>query len=604
MGAVMNQRISPKPRLQTMFFAAFLLVTGLLVLIVSLFFYTYVSDTLIDQATNALINQSKSFQEQTDAIIQDMDSASINLDYSRSLDSLLSDSNWSFPSVSISKFSDLCTTINGAEVKVDQINLFDYEGNMLQSGAVTKHARYDPEEYPWITAIQETKGNKVLSVPYQSGDLTRYVSTKEWYLSLYRCFYDSYGNNVGVSETIKKCKSVFKNIISYEARSDNSANTYVYNEDGTLLFPYNENTDGKEIYFEAIAGKENGFQYTDPDTSAQDIIAYTCSGYSGWTFVTVQPAAEVLAPAREFTRLLWMLLLVLFLFIIALSWLLSRWMVRPIHRLQNEIGQTGLQNLDQPLQETALFAFREIDELNDTFQSMLQNLNTSMNELLDARKHEERSRLLALQSQINPHFYYNSLASVIALAENDQTEEVIQMCMNLTRIMRYITDTTDVVSIKDEIDYIRKYLYCMKIRYQSSLNYMIDIDPSISSEQIPRLLIQPIVENALKYGIDNDPPWAVVIDGYRNEEGWFIEVMDTGNGFSEEALHTIEERIHAAEQQLGMPQTHINGMGTLNVYLRWKLFCGSQMVFRMENTESGHAKVTIGRLTGHSEKEE
>ena len=174
------------------------------------------------------------------------------------------------------------------------------------------------------------------------------------------------------------------------------------------------------------------------------------------------------------------------------------------------------------------------------------------------------------------------------------------MCRNLTKIMRYITNTNDVVTVGEEIDYINQYLDCMKVRYQSSLNYIINVAPDVMKEKIPRLLIQPLVENAIKYGIDSEPPWGIAIHGYQKDGGWRIEVMDSGRGFSEEAMQTIHERIKTAEGMLGLPEMQISGMGTLNVYLRWHLYAGDTMVFDLKNTEAGHAIVTIGRtvMTG------
>ena len=85
--------------------------------------------------------------------------------------------------------------------------------------------------------------------------------------------------------------------------------------------------------------------------------------------------------------------------------------------------------------------YKELYDLNQSFGEMRSKLKISMDELIETRKQEIKSRTMALQSQINPHFYYNSLASVIALAENDRKDEVIRMCRNLTKIMRYITNT-------------------------------------------------------------------------------------------------------------------------------------------------------------------
>ena len=133
-----------------------------------------------------------------------------------------------------------------------------------------------------------------------------------------------------------------------------------------------------------------------------------------------------------------------------------------------------------------------------------------MDEKYELGKQAKTAELKALQSQINPHFYYNTLSSIIVLAENGDSETVVKMCRNLSRIMRYITNTTETtVTLKDELDYVQKYLYCMKVRYQSSLNYSIHVDESLLSQPVPKLIIQPIVENAIRYGSNCAPPWNI-----------------------------------------------------------------------------------------------
>ena len=91
--------------------------------------------------------------------------------------------------------------------------------------------------------------------------------------------------------------------------------------------------------------------------------------------------------------------------------------------------------------------------------------------------------------------------------------------LNLSRIMRYITNTTETtVTLKDELDYVQKYLYCMKVRYQSSLNYSIHVDESLLSQPVPKLIIQPIVENAIRYGSNCAPPVSYThLDVYKRQ---------------------------------------------------------------------------------------
>ena len=155
------------------------------------------------------------------------------------------------------------------------------------------------------------------------------------------------------------------------------------------------------------------------------------------------------------------------------------------------------------------------------------------------------------------------------------------MCRNLSRIMRYITNTTETtVTLKDELDYVQKYLYCMKVRYQSSLNYSIHEDESLLSHPVPKLLIQPIV----------------------TEGSWQIEVTDSGPGITEEAKERITANIMKAIQNPGLPELKINGLGTINVYLRWKIFCKGDIIFRYGNTADGHGIVSIGRYFSKTAK--
>ena len=119
------------------------------------------------------------------------------------------------------------------------------------------------------------------------------------------------------------------------------------------------------------------------------------------------------------------------------------------------------------------------------------------------------------------------------------------MCRNLSRIMRYITNTAETtVTLREELDYVQKYLYCMKVRYQSSLNYSIDVDESLLDQPVPKLIIQPIVENAIKYGSDCEPPWTITISSTINQNSWQIDVTDTGPGFTRKSQEKNKFRYH------------------------------------------------------------
>ena len=582
-------------RLQTVFFTAFTGMAVLFLLIFIIGFYRYQSNILVSQELTSLDNQASSFQAQTDAEIEKMDAVSININYSSTLRHLLGEKKLYLNTVPLDDFADLCTTINGVDLKVDQINLYDFLGNILRVGESTTRDSYRVGDYPYVDNIFETGGQKVLSKPYGAYYLRKHSGSPEMYISLYRTYSDSHSNQTGVVETALRCKSIFRSVITYQNKAKDALKVHIYTDDGTCIYPYNTDEESSFSYYDALKSADTLPYFNNPDTGKKEIVASAVSSYTGWTLVLSIPESQILSPVYQMLRQMTGLGIVLLFISLFLSYLLSHMLIRPIQHFQKEIQTTALATLDKEMPTPQGYQYKELYELNQSFSEMRSKLKVSMDELLETRKQESKSRSMALQSQINPHFYYNSLASVIALAENDQSDDVIRMCRNLTKIMRYITNTENIVTVEDEINYVNQYLDCMKVRYQSSLNYMIDIDPGILQEKIPRLIIQPLVENAIKYGIDSEPPWGIAIHGYLTEDSWRIEVMDSGKGFSKEALQTIWERVHTAEGLLGLPEMQINGMGTLNVYLRWHLYAGDDMIFEIGNTEAGHAIVTIGR---------
>lgn len=304
----------------------------------------------------------------------------------------------------------------------------------------------------------------------------------------------------------------------------------------------------------------------------------------------------ILAPAYKMLKILLAVVAAFLAAAVIVSYRLSRSVVKPVKHLKHIIQRMELDTLGQEKVTSYPVSVNELEELYQAFQLMSDNLKDSMTQLNEAKEQEMKARSMALQSQINPHFYYNSLSSIMVLAENGDTDTVEKMCRNLSRIMRYITNTAETtVTLREELDYVQKYLYCMKVRYQSSLNYSIDVDESLLDQPVPKLIIQPIVENAIKYGSDCEPPWTITISSTINQNSWQIDVTDTGPGFTEKAKKKINSDIMNAIRNPGMPALKINGLGTVNVFFRWKLFCKDDIIFRYGNTADGHGIVSIGR---------
>lgn len=589
-------------KLQTKLFRGYLTLAAVILLCFSIFFYIFVSRQLLDSQIQTMEASNNSFYNQVEASLKSLDTVSINLNYSSISKQVLDQSfELNISSDMLEEMADLFVTLSGTELKADQMNLYDFSGNVLQAGMSTLIKKSSPDQQDLIEAARRLKGSKILTLPYETSIYTKSASYGQWFISLYRSFNNQYGRPVGVVETAKQCKSVFKSLISFEKKNKNSSShSYIFDHRGNLIYPYDRTDEEKKQisqYFDAVSQLDSGSSFHSPLDDSLEYAAIKTSKYSGYTYLTVQPQSAILKPVYQLLRILLAAVLIFLFFSALIARRLSRTVIQPVKHLKHIIQRMELDTLGQEQATAYPVSVDELEELYQAFQHMSDSLKSSMEELVKSQEREVKSRTMALQTQINPHFYYNSLSSIIVLAENGDTDVVIKMCRNLSNIMRYITDSSSTtVTLREELDYVRKYLYCMKVRYQSSLDYEITVPEELLSQKVPKLLIQPLVENAIKYGSDCEPPWFIQVRGHLFEDHWQIDVLDNGHGFTREALETIQTRIREADLNPEMPDLKINGLGTLNVYLRWKLFCKNDIIFSCGNTEEGHGIVSIGRF--------
>ena len=239
-------------------------------------------------------------------------------------------------------------------------------------------------------------------------------------------------------------------------------------------------------------------------------------------------------------------------------------------------------------------SFQEIDTLYAAFASLSGKLGASLKELLQLKDQEALTRLLALQSQMNPHFLYNNLTNISALAEEKKNKEVVSMCQDLSFMLRYTAEKDPKgASIKEEMDYVRKYLTCMKLRYEEDLEFTLSYPDSLAGVRIPRILIQPLVENSINHGFHTVPPLKIRVEGWIEGDLWTIVVSDNGAGFSQDILDKFQN-IHYSDDGT----EHI---GLNNTRQRIKLIYGKNGLFNLQNHADGGAVVTIQGDTHYRE---
>ncbi|MCF0132751.1 MAG: sensor histidine kinase [Blautia sp.] len=323
------------------------------------------------------------------------------------------------------------------------------------------------------------------------------------------------------------------------------------------------------------------------------------SNTTDWSVVGCLNLSELLRNSRDAQKSYVLTAVLLVAAALILSGYISRQITLPIQKLRDSMVR--VQQGDFSGSDLEVPAKNEIGSLTNSFNVMKHRISDLMEQNVREQKEKRKIELHALQSQINPHFLYNTLDSIIWMAEGKKNEEVVIMTASLARLLRQsIGNENEVVPIQQEIEYVRSYLTIQKMRYKDKLEFQIDVSPEILSRNIIKLVLQPIVENAIYHGIKyKESRGLLEIRGYREKECIIIEISDDGIGIREEVLKNIYER-HKVNYRS-------NGVGVYNVQKRLQLYYGNEygITYRSEPQMGTTAIIRIpANPSGQEEKRE
>lgn len=238
---------------------------------------------------------------------------------------------------------------------------------------------------------------------------------------------------------------------------------------------------------------------------------------------------------------------------------------------------------------------REIHELEQVFNTMMLHLRESTMNEMAMREGTLQAQLNALQTQINPHFIYNTLNIISAKSMESGNLDVIEICDQFAQMLRYSTDTrSNTATMAEEIENVRNYLLLAKARYEDDLDFVIDIPADLEALRVPKLTLQPIVENALTHGYDGrNTKRYLSITGRIEHEQLILEMHDNGTGFSSEVLETLQRQI--AEIQKGNATIQETGghIGLLNTCLRLHYYSRGEMYISIGNDQGAVVRLTM-----------
>ena len=308
---------------------------------------------------------------------------------------------------------------------------------------------------------------------------------------------------------------------------------------------------------------------------------------TGWTVVDCVRVEELLRRSNEAQSIYVLVAIGLMAVALFFSRFVAKSITLPIQRLCDSMER--VQEGDFSVSDIVVDSENEIGSLTKSFNVMTQRIHELMAQNIREQEAKRKSELKALQSQINPHFLYNTLDSIIWMAEGKKNEEVVLMTASLARLLRQsISNEDELVSIGQEIEYARGYLTIQKMRYKDKLEFRIEVEPSILNIRLIKLVLQPVIENAIYHGLKyKESRGLLLVKGFMKNGNAVLQVIDDGVGMDQETLDHIYER-HKVDY-------HSNGVGIYNVQKRLQLYYGNEygIVYESKPGEGTTATITI-----------
>ena len=592
-----------KKSIQTILFYRFLTVTAVLLMVISVIVYLIQYTGMYRTMENDILRTNASIGDAVDLQISQMDNVCLNVINSTQVKDTFA--LWS-KKQDMSAYErrqyqneliNALISIRGVDTSIRQVNIYSMESGGYGVGNYYGKLSSQTKDLSWYEAAREKNGYRY----FQSDEhplLSRKAGTSSgrMYFSLYRMYFDNYHNPAGFVEVVKYYDALFAGA-RYPTTSSNLDIT-VYDDDGRQIYPEPSSGGEKRFdYYTELREKEyapDGIRLYNDVKQQKEYVTASTLDYSGFTVVASINNTDFFLPILR--SLMWIPILALSLFVVCyfVAGFLSRRIAQPLtemHRFLSNSDSAG-EFRQISLKDSGVV---EIDRLRDSLNSSIRAQEAATESLLVMKESEIQAQMLALQAQMNPHFLYNSLNTIGAMAEEGMTEEVTSMCQDITSILRYISsDKESVSTVEEELEHCDLYLKCMKLRFKDSLTYEFDIDDDLLDLKIPKLCIQLLIENSVKFVSKTAPPWHIRIEGYIDAGQWLISVKDNGPGFDPEVDKHLRSQMDEILKYSRLPSLELDGMGILNIFIRFYLLFGKAFLFQFGTLPEGGAFVIVG----------
>ena len=532
------------------------------------------------------------------------------------------------------------TSVSGAEDIIDSV-VDKIDGDLLEIRQISNVANYNivqqydvsdqmlNKEFSLLyeinsdkiqsMALYDTSGKLIAAEPVASEKENAYVKQQDWFsnatdeienihfstphiqnlftdgaFKYYRVVSLSRSVDINDGETpvsgvllIDMKYSIIEEALDRINEDTNGIYYYLCNSDGELIYhPRKVEIDRGIISEEStrIAGYEDGTYELNHNAGRANYIITTIA-YTRWKVEGVVPDKIQTITINKFRYYVIITIIFLIMMLLVVNKIVSGKISRPILNLNDSVKsyEAGGKN------RIYIGGSSEIRDLGYSVQKSYEQIEDLMKEIIRQQNERRKSEMDALQSQINPHFLYNTLESITWMVEAGKNKEAVFMISELAKLLRIsLSKGRTIIKISDELQHSKSYMNIQMVRYKERFKIRFDVDDEINDYCIVKLVIQPILENAIYYGvgdIDIDDG-EIVVTGKKINDDIFITVEDNGMGMREEVVENI------LKDNSKTPK-HGSGVGVINVHSRIKLMFGDQYGLSVESEADEGTKVTI-----------
>lgn len=467
--------------------------------------------------------------------------------------------------------SEMTLLYDNNKDNVENIALLSKEGKLLEAvPAARLKTNVDVTGENWFTSTLEKTENMHFSTPHVQYIFDGSENQYRWVISLSRAVEITRGPSTDQGVLLIDIRYSSLEQLFDGVNLGNGGYVYLISSSGEIIYhPQAQLIDSgivRENNLEVSGLKDGNYRQT-VDGEERTVTVKTV-GYTGWKVVGVTPLDGVsLNNIKTKLLVIFMIAFVLFIMTIINSYISSR-ITDPIKELEKSVNEIEAGNLETEVRSGGSY---EIQHLGNSIQNMARQIRRLMDDIVAEHESKRKSEFDTLQAQINPHFLYNTLDIIVWMIENENLTDAVRVVTALARFFRIsLSKGKSIIPVRDELEHVRNYLMIQHMRYKNKFTYAIEADEDVMDLASLKLMLQPLVENAIYHGMEfMDGDGEIRIRAWRREGDLYMSVSDNGLGMT---MEQVERLFSAADHA---PSRRGSGIGVKNVNERIRLYFGS-----------------------------